>query len=103
VDADTYKLVALDARTGSKKGEFDTHKIYSYATPVIASDGTIYFASSVHEYDYSNDYSKYGGGVLYALRFDGTNFSKQWEFGTGGGIDSSPSIAPDARLFWFSR
>jgi len=102
VDADTYKLVALDARTGSKKGEFDTHKIYSYATPVIASDGTIYFASSVHEYDYSNDYSKYGGGVL--TPSDRRNkFLEAVGIWNGGGIDSSPSIAPDGTVIWFSR
>ncbi len=77
------RLVAVTA-DGRFKWEFKT-KTYSrnHATPVIAVDGTIYFASA--------------DGTLYALGPDGT---LKWALdATGGPISVTPILAEDGTIY----
>jgi outer membrane protein assembly factor BamB len=79
------RLVAWDS-DGHHKWEFKTnlHSL-NRASPVIATDGTIYFAS--------ND------GYLYALTPDGT---KKWSVDSGGTIAATPILAQDETIYALS-
>jgi outer membrane protein assembly factor BamB len=76
------RLVGI-ASSGSYKWEFKT-KTHSNnrATPVIATDGMIYFGS--------------GDGTLYALNSDGT---QKWAVDTGGTIVATPMLAEDGTVY----
>ncbi|MGQ9479330.1 MAG: outer membrane protein assembly factor BamB family protein [Thermoproteota archaeon] len=67
-------------RTPWLRWKFKTDGIIE-SSPVIASDGTIYFGS--------ND------GYLYAVH---TNGSLKWTFKTGGSIKSTPAIDAESRI-----
>jgi len=75
------RLVAL-APDGTYKWEFKTKTLsFNRATPVIATDGTVYFGS--------------GDGMLYALSSDGT---QRWAVNTGGAIVAT-MLAEDGTIY----
>ena len=78
------RLVAINGADGRLKWEFKTkaHSVNN-ASPVIAGDATIYFAS--------------GDGTLYALLPDGT---QKWALDLGGGaISAAPILAEDETIY----
>jgi TonB family protein len=54
-----------------------------YSSPAIGSDGTVYVGSTDKK--------------VYAL--DGETGTKQWEFETGGAVESSPAIGSDGTVY----
>jgi len=78
------RLVAINGADGHFKWEFKAkaHSV-NRASPIIATDGTIYFASS--------------DGSLYALLPDGT---QKWALDLGGGaISATPILAEDETIY----
>ena len=73
-------MYALNA-DGALKWDFETED-YIYSSPLIGSDGTVYFGG----------YDSY----VYALNSDGT---VQWRFKTGDKIESSPVMSADGTLY----
>jgi len=79
------RLVAL-APDGTLKWEFHTGALsFNRATPVIATDGTLYFGS--------------GNGMLYALSSDGL---KRWAVSTGSEIVAT-MLAEDGTVYVLNR
>ncbi len=84
VCATDSRLVAINGADGHFKWEFKTKThVANHASPVIAADGTIYFAS--------------GDGTLYALLSDGT---QKWALDlAGGAISAAPILAEDETIY----
>lgn len=84
VCATDSRLVAINGADGRLKWEFKTKThVANRASPVIAADGTIYFAS--------------GDGTLYALLSDGT---QKWALDlSGGAISATPILAEDETIY----
>ena len=82
-DATMGALAALDADTGSLDWQVVTPGgISIMSSPVVGTDGTIYFGSR-------NTY-------VYAMNPDGT---EKWKFKTSGGIDATASLGGDGTIY----
>ena len=122
--ADTSFVINVSSgnQSGSLKWKYKTTVNWTYSSPAIGSDGTIYVGSGDYylyainpdgslKWKYKTDYqissspaigsdgTIYVGSYdnyLYAINPDG---SLKWKYKTGGGISSSPAIDSDGTIY----
>ena len=122
--ADTSFVINVSSgnQSGSLKWKYKTTVNWTYSSPAIGSDGTIYVGSGDSylyaikpdgslKWKYKTDYqissspaigsdgTIYVGSYdnyLYAINPDG---SLKWKYKTGGGISSSPAIDSDGTIY----